>query len=392
MPLGVRTCAVAVYNTDDVAMLRKGYKFRIDPTTAQAPGFVRMAGARRWVWNWALDRRIQHYVAHKTTLSVTALCAEITELKRRPATAWLREIDSQALQQAIRDLDGAFQSFFARRARFPRFKSKKTDPLRFRVPQRVQVKNGRVYVPKIGWVRMRQSRPIEGLPKSATFKRDPLGRWFICLVTEFELPDIPPPPADPERVVGADAGLTDFLVLSDGTRISAPRFFRKGEQKLRRAQRHLSRCQRGSRRQGIARRRVALLHQKIANRRRDFLHKASTTLTRQHDAICLDALSLRGLARTKLAKSVLDAGLGEFHRMLEYKARWYGTHAVVIDRWFPSSRLCGACGAIHDALTLSDRTWTCECGAQHDRDLNAARNIRTEGLRLLNVAVGHPET
>jgi putative transposase len=351
-----------------------------------------MAGARRWVWNWALERRLQHYRDHHGILSVTALCRELTPLKRRPDTTWLQEADSQALQQAIRDLDQAFQSFFAKRARFPRFKRKKRDRLTFRIPQRVKVADGRVCIPKIGWVHMRQSRSIDGRITSATFTRDGVGRWDVSFATETEVPDAPLPPVDPATIIGIDQGLADFVVLSDGTRIAAPRYFRKAERRLRRAQRRFSRCRRGSRRQQRARQQIARLHQRIASQRRDFIHKTTTRLVRTYEGVCIQKLAISGLARTKLGKSVQDAALGELHRQLAYKSQWHHRHFVVIDRWFPSSKLCGQCGAFNDGLSLSAREWLCPCGATHDRDLDAARNIRVEGLRVLDVAAGHAET
>ncbi len=375
-----------------MVVMKKGYKFRIEPATVQLPGFVRMAGARRWAWNWALGRRIRHYAEDKSTLSVTALCAEITALKRKPETAWLRETDSQALQQAIRDLDRAFRNFFARRARFPRFKSLKRDRLTFRIPQRVKVEGGRVYVPKIGWVRMRQSRPIEGRITSATFTRDAIGHWDVSFATEREVPDRPLPLVNPDRIVGLDDGVADLVVLSDGAKIAAPKFFRKAECRLRRAHRRLSRRQRGSKRAAKARLGLARLHQQIANQRRDFNHKMTTRLVDFYEGICLQDLSVKGLARTKLAKSVTDAALGELHRHLGYKTAWRHRRLAVVDRWFPSSKLCGACGTINTGLALSDRQWTCACGMMHDRDLNAARNILAEGLKMLDVAAGHAET
>ncbi len=375
-----------------MTLIRKGYRFRLEPTRRQTSGLVRMAGARRWVWNWALEQRVEHYREYHTMLSRSALCRELTRLKRQPDTRWLQEIDAQALQAGVRDLDQAFQSFFAKQAHFPRFKSKKQDRPTFRIPQRVKVANGRVLIPKIGWVRLRQSRPIDGRITSTTFAQDMLGRWDASFATAIEIPDMPLPRIDPTRIVGIDQGLSDFVVLSDGTRVAAPRYYRKAERLLRRAQRHLSRCRRGSRRRARARLRVARLHQSIANRRRDFVHKISTRLLRTYDGLCIQELAVSGLARTKLAKSIQDAALGELYRQLVYKSEWHHRHFVLVDRWFPSSKLCGRCGALNKGLSLNDREWRCACGTLHDRDVNAARNIRVEGLRSLGVAAGHAET
>jgi len=223
-------------------------------------------------------------------------------------------------------------------------------------------------------------------------KRDGEGHWHVTLTAEFEMPEVPLPPANPERVVGIDLGLRDFAVLSDGTRIAPPKFYRKGLSKLRRAQRALSRKQKGSKNRDKARQRLNKVHARIRNQRQDWLHKLTTDLVTRYDGLCIEDLNLKGMARTKLSTSVLDAALGEFRRQLEYKAVWHRKHLAVIDRYFPSSRLCRECGTINTALTLSERVWICGCGAVHDRDLNAAQNIRAEGIRRIPVAVGHTET
>lgn len=372
-----------------MAIHRKVYRFRMRPTADQAQALIRLAGARRWVWNYALRRWKDHYAATGKSVPLKTLSDELTALKRKPDTAWLAEADSQALQQALKDLARAYANFFNpnTKARLPRFKSKKRDTPRFRIPQRVKVDGGKVYCPKVGWVRIRQSQPVVETIKSATFKRDALGHWYVTLTAEFEMPDVALP--EPVKVVGIDLGLKDFAVLSDGERTQAPKFYRKAQRRLRKAQRTLSRRQKGSKRKAKARVAVAKVHRKIANQRGDFLHKLTTDLTANHDALCIEDLSVRGLARTKLAKSFADASLGEFRRQLAYKAEWNRRWLVVIDRFFPSSRLCRGCGVINEALTLSDRQWVCDCGMVHDRDLSAAINIRDEGLRIL--AEGHSD-
>lgn len=370
--------------------LRKVFRFRLKPTAVQREALARMAGARRFVWNWALAQRNAHYRATGKGLPAAELSRRLTALKQQPETAWLREVDSQAMQQTLADLQRAHVNFFEKRARFPRFKSRKRDKARFRIPQRVAVADGRVYVPKVGGVGIRQSQPVDGETKSATFKRDATGNWDVTLVTEFTMPDAALPAADPARVVGIDLGLKDFAVLSNGERIPAPQFFRKAERKLRRAQRVLSRREKGSARRLRAKHNVALVQRKTASQRKDFLHKLTTDLVVKYEGICIEDLSVKGLVRTKLAKSMTDAALGEFRRQLEYKTIWNRRELAVIDRWYPSSKTCHVCGAVNAALTLADRSWTCECGAHLDRDFNAARNIRTEGLKIL--AAGHAES
>jgi len=319
-------------------------------------------------------------------------------MKQQPDMAWLRDMDSQSLQQALRDLSSAYQHFFRRVGKgekkqgFPKFKSRKTDTPRFRIPQRVTLDGSFVSVPKIGLVRVVLHRPLEGVTKGATFKQEACGHWYISLVVEQQLA----PKVDRlvQTHVGIDVGLKSLAVLSTGEMIDNPRWYRTQRGKLRRAQKALSRKVKGSRNRGKARLVVARLHQKTRNQRNDFLHKLSTDLIRHHDLVSIEDLNVRGLAKTKLAKSVLDAGWGMFRSMLTYKADRADTHLIVIGRFFPSSKTCGACGLINADLTLSDRDWTCPCGVHHDRDLNAARNIDREGLRLFEqiVAAGHAET
>lgn len=374
---------IRTHERNDMSTHQKAYRFRLLPTAEQDALFAQWAGARRWVWNHALARRQAHYRETGKSLTVAQLCAELTVLKRQPETAWLRECNAQSLQQAIRDLDNAFGAFFAKRAKFPRFRSKKRDRPSFRLPAEVRVEGEKLYVPKVGLVRLVLHRPVEGTVTSATFTKDATGAWYVSLVVHFELPDVAPPPPRPERVVGVDLGLKELAVLSGGERVPAPKHYRRAERKLRRLQRHLSRCQKGSKRREKARHAVACQHLKVANQRKDYLHKLSARLVQQYDAIAVEDLNVKGLSKTKIAKSVHDAGWGLLRFQLTYKARWAGKHLVTVGRFFPSSRLCGVCGAVTDALTLSDRVWTCACGSVHDRDLNAARNIRDHALRLL---------
>lgn len=369
-------------------LLRKVYRFRMRPTEAQEAALYRMAGARRFVYNWALDRRKDHHASHGMDISSKRLSSELTTLKSEPETLWLKEVDSQMLQQALIDVDRAFDAFFEKRSRFPRFRSKKAGHFTFRIPQRVGIEDGKVYVPKVGWVRIRQSREVEGKTKGATFKRDATGDWYVSLTTEFEVPDARPP--DPTVPVGVDLGLDDLFVLSDGGRVSAPGFARRADRKLRGAQKDLSRKKPGSHRRQKAKRRVARVHRKVANQRADFLHKLTTDLTRRYDCVCVEDLSTKGLAKTKLSRSVLDAAFGEFVRQVEYKAEWGFKRSIRVGRLFPSTKLCSECGRVNVNLTLSDRAWLCGCGARHDRDLNAARNILAEGMRLL--AAGQTES
>lgn len=369
----------------------KSYRFELRPNRAQRRKLEQMAGARRFIWNWGLERKTAHYRQTGRNLTRSELRLEMQQLKRCPETAWLLEIDSQLLQQALDDLHRAFRAFFARRSAFPRFKSRKHHAVGFRIPQRVRVHGRHVRVPKVGRVRIRPSRPMKGRIGGARFKCDATGRWFVSIVCWFE--PAPMKPIDGERAhaVGIDLGVRTFATLSDGTRISNPRFHRPSERALRRAHRALSRKRRGSRNRARQRARVARVYGRTASRRRDFLHKLTTDLVRRHDLMCIEDLNVLGLARAKLSRSVHDAAFSEFRRQVTYKALWNGKRLVLVNRFYPSSRLCSACGATNEDLRPAEHTWTCPCGVVHDRDLNAAINLVNEGRRRVDAAAGHAD-
>jgi putative transposase len=371
---------------------RMVYRFRVDPTAKQETALSRYAGARRFVFNWALQYRKETYQQAGKSISWSELSTELTGLKSKPDFEWLKEIDSQLLQQALADCKRAFDNFFQKRARFPRFKKKHDARQSFRIPQRVKLEGGRVYIPKVGWVALRQSQAVDLPLKSATFKREPTGRWYASLVAEFDLPDQPKPAIETETAVGIDVGFDRFATDSNGGIVENPRFFRKAEGKIKRAQRRLSRRKKGSANRAKARRALAREYEKVASKRADFAHKLSTSVVRENDTIACETLNLRGMSRTKLAKSVQDAAHREIFRQIEYKARWWNRNFVFVGRWFPSSQLCSCCGHRNQELSLSERFWTCPaCGVGHDRDHNAAKNVREEGVRIL-VAAGHTET
>jgi putative transposase len=370
---------------------RKVYRFRIDPTAEQEAALSRYAGARRFVFNWALQRRKETYEQTGKSISWPELSVELTRLKSKPGFEWLKEIDSQLLQQAIADCKKAFDGFFQKRAGFPRFKKKHSAHQSFRIPQRVKLEDDRVYIPKVGRVAVRQSRAVDLPLKGATFKREATGKWHVSLVVEFDLPDLPKPVIEPETAVGIDVGFDRFATDSEGGVIENPRFLRKAELKIKRASRRLSRCKKGSANRAKARRALAREYEKVTNKRADFAHKFSTSVVKEKNTIACETLSLKGLSRTKLAKSVQDAAHRETFRQIEYKARWGARNFVFIGRWYPSSQLCSSCGYRHQELSLCDRFWKCPvCRAGHDRDHNAAKNIRDEGIRIL-LAVGHTE-
>jgi len=359
----------------------KNDKYRLAPTPEQEQTFRQWAGCRRFIWNWALQRRQEHYNETKQKLTYQELCIELSGLKRE--LPWLKQADSQCLQQTLRDLDNAYKNFFEKRAGFPKKKSRKRTPNAFRIPQRVSADDGKCLLPKIGSVKMICHRPLDGVVKSATIKQEANDKWNVTFTSHHDLPDVEPQPVS--NPVGIDLGLDTFVTLSTGEKRKAPRFFRTAQQKVRLANRRHSRKQQGSRNRAKARKRLARVHAKVRQQRNDYLHKLSTELVVKHDLICLEDLNISALAKTKLrghAKSWLDGAYGSFARMLQYKSDWNFKRVVFIDRYFPSTKRCHVC---HECtvLTLSDRVWQCShCQTMHDRDHNAAINIAEEGLRL----------
>ena len=371
---------------------RKVYKFRIDPTAEQGAALSRYAGARRFVFNWALARRKETYKQTGKSISWSELSAELTELKNKPGFEWLKEIDSQLLQQALADCKRAFDNFFQKRACFPNSRRSTARINRFEFPSGLNSKMAASTFLKSGGSSSGSLRRLDLPLKSATFKRNATGKWQVCMVVEFDLSDLPKPAIETDTVVGIDVGFDRFATDSDGGMTENPRFFRKAERKIKRAQRRLSRRKQGSANRAKARRALAREYERIANKRADFAHKFSTSVVKEKDTIACETLNLKGMSKTKLAKSVHDAAHRETLRQIEYKARWRNRNFVLVDRWFPSSQLCSDCGHRNQELSLSDRFWTChDCGVRHDRDYNAAKNIRGEGIRIL-LAVGHTES
>ncbi|MBE1564028.1 putative transposase [Nonomuraea africana] len=310
----------------------------------------------------------------------------ITQAKATPERAWLGEVSAVLLQQALADLNTAYRNFFAsltgkrkgRKLAPPRFRSRKDSrqAIRFTKNARFTITpGGKLRLPKIGDVPVRWSRNVPSDPSSVTVIKDAAGRYFASFVVETT--DQPLPGSDAEIVI--DLGLSHFAVLSDGRKVANPRILRRAAKKLRKAQKALSRTQKGSANRQKAKQVVAKAHARVTDTRRDWAHKLSTQIIRDNQAVYVEDLAVSGLARTKLAKSVHDAGWSQFVGMLEYKAARYGRTFAKVDRWFPSSKLCSACGRLAEAMPLNVRSWSCPCGAVHDRDVNAAVNILAAG-------------
>ncbi|NVI85918.1 RNA-guided endonuclease TnpB family protein [Actinomadura sp. BRA 177] len=364
------------------------YSFRLYPTAGQQQALARAFGCARVVYNDALRAREDAREAGLPFPKAAALSAAMTEAKKTPDRCWLGEVSSVVLQQSLRDLEAAYRAFFdglaGKRPRIgaPRFKSRKDrrQAVRFTANARWSITpGGRLALPKIGPVKVKWSRALPSVPATVTVVKDAAGRFFASFVVETD--DEPLLAAEAE--VGIDLGLEHFAVTSDGRKITSPRFLRRAERKLRKAQRDLSRTQKGSKNRDKARTRVARAHAQVADARREFHHTLSTMLVRDNQAVYVEDLCVKGLARTRLAKSVHDAGWSAFTAMLEYKAVRHGRTFARVDRAFPSSQLCSGCGYRDGPRPLHVRRWTCgECGAEHDRDVNAARNILDEGRRI----------
>ena len=362
-------------------VVKRAYKYRCYPTVEQAAELSRTFGCVRLVWNKTLDARQRRYTTEQRSTSYVQASAALTEWKRSEELAFLNEVSSVPLQQALRHQQAAFAAFFAKRARYPRFKSRKKSRASAEYTRSAfRWRDGQLTLAKMREpLDIRWSRPLPAgaSPSTVTVSRDAAGRWFVSLLVETTIAALPPTAA----VVGVDAGLTSLATLSTGEKICNPRHERADRRKLAAAQRNLARKTNGSNNRDKARRRVARVHARITDRRTDFLHKLSTRLIRENQAIAIEDLTVRNMvANHTLARAISDASWRQLRTMLEYKADWYGRDLLIVDRWYPSTRTCSHCGALHDKLPLNIRTWTCQCGTVHDRDVNAARNILAAGL------------
>jgi putative transposase len=366
--------------------MERAYKFKIYPNAAQEQMARRTFGCVRYVYNRCLAERMAAYKERGESKTRYGQQRDLTEWKRE--TEWLREPDKFALQNAVKDLDAAYKNFFRRAKRggapgFPKLKSKRDNRQSYSTAQTIRVVGDKIQLPKLGLVKCRVTRRVEGRILSATVSQNPSGKYFVSVCcTDVQIAPLPKTGA----AVGIDLGLKDFAITSDGRKFGNHKHLRKSEKKLARLQRGLSRKTRGGKNRGKARIKVARMHERIANRRDDALHKLSTQIVQDYDTIAIEGLRVKNMTKNRrLAKSIGDASWGEFARQLEYKSAWYGKRLVRVDAFYPSSQLCGECGHQYAGTKdLAVREWTCpECGARHDRDVNSAKNILREGLRLI---------
>jgi putative transposase len=361
--------------------VKRAFKYRFYPTNEQATELSRTFGCVRLVYNKALEERTRAWYCEQRRVSYVQSSAALTQWKKTDDLAFLAEVSSVPLQQALRHLQTAFGNFFAKRAKYPRYKSRKKSRASAEYTRSAfKWRDGQLTLAKMAEpldIRWSRPLPVGAEPTTVTVSRDSGGRWFVSLLCEDT---ITPAPAT-DAAVGLDAGITSLVTLSTGEKVANPRHERRDRARLAKAQRELSRKAKDSANREKARRKVAKVHARIADRRRDFLHKLSTRLVRENQTVVIEDLTVRNLLKNgKLARAISDAAWTDLRMMLEYKCAWYGRELVVIDRWFPSSKLCGTCGTVAAKMPLNVREWTCDCGTVHDRDVNAARNILAAGL------------
>jgi putative transposase len=364
--------------------VKRAFKYRFYPTPGQAVELARTFGCVRLVYNMALAARTQAWTLRRERVTYHATSAMLTGWKKTEELAFLAEVSSVPLQQALRHLQTAFANFWAKRAGYPTFKSRKRSRRSAEyTASAFRWRDGRLTLAKMSQpLDIVWSRPLpEGaVPSTVTVTQDAAGRWFVSLLCDDV---IEPAPASSD-VVGVDAGLDSLFTLSTGEKIPNPKHERRDRHRLARAQRNLARKAKGSANRAKARLAVARVHARIGDRRRDHLHKLTTRLVRETQTIVIEDLTVRNMmANHSLARAISDAGWRQFRSMLAYKADWYGRDLVVVDRWFPSTRRCSDCGVLAEHLPLTVRSWTCRCGQAHDRDVNAARNILAEGLSVI---------
>jgi len=359
-------------------LIHKSYKFRIYPTKEQESLLSKHFGHCRFVFNKFLNERKEKYLNEKTSLNYYDNARTLTDLKKDDEFLWLKEVNSQSLQASIRNLDIAYKNFFNKQNKFPRFKSK-YDRQSFKVPQNVLVEDGKLVIPKFKeGIKIVLHREIKGTIKSATISRTPTGKYFVSILVDTNVEKPIKATINEKTAIGIDLGIKSFIVTSEGEVIDNPKYLRKAQSKLKYVQRKYSK-NKGKR----TKQRLSLLHEKVVNKRKDFLHKVSTKLICENQTICLEDLAVSNMVKNhKLAQAINDVSWSTFVTMLEYKADWYGKNILRIGRFAPSSKTCNCCGYINKELTLKDREWVClKCKSVLDRDINAAINIKSFALK-----------
>mgnify|MGYP000858986724 CR=1 FL=1 len=367
-------------------MLR-AFKYRMYPNKEQEEKISQHIGACRYIYNWGLEQKIQTYKENRKSISRFALNKKITELKQ--SEQWLQTVNSQSLQGATLNLDNAFTRFFREKKGFPKFKSKKNPVQSFNVPQnyKVDFNSNKVYIPKIGWVKTKLSRKFTGKQQTATITKTNTGKYHISILIDDEKP-LPEKEKFNERTtIGIDLGLTHFLTDSKGNKVDNPRPLLKQLKRLKRENRKLSRMTNGSSNRNKQKLKLAIIHERIRNIRDDFQHKLSSKIVCENQAIAIEKLNIKGMLRNHhLAQAIGDVGWAGFIEKLKYKCEWYGKTVLELGQFEPSSKICSNCGYHNSDLKLNHRQWTCpDCGTHHDRDINAAINIKDFALDKQNL-------